>query len=160
MWLAQFWFQLVFNYRHHRYSSCFPQLSWQTGTKKSGDGCQTSKLHVWPVRLWHYIHILNQAVPQSRNLLLIHGNIQYTEKLACFCSSQSLLCNRHKHLFSAQILVFVDWNSIQHMFFSNSVVMDKAEMNIVWSQTELSQNTYGKSPRRDENEGYCALVFV
>lgn len=51
--------------------------------------------------------------------------------------------------FCPQILVFVDGNSTQHMFFSNSVVMDKVEMNIVWSQTALSQNTYGKPLKLD-----------
>lgn len=60
--------------------------------------------------------------------------------------------------FCPQILVFVDGNSTQHMFFSNSVVMDKAEMNIVWSQRALSQNTYGKPLKLGETR-LRAIVF-
>lgn len=76
------WFELGFNYHQHHY--CLPYTDCRVRRV-------TVKLHAWPVRLWHYVHISTRTASQHRNLLLIHGNIQYTENLACFCSSQSLL---------------------------------------------------------------------
>lgn len=87
------------------------------------------------------------------------------KNLPAFVHHKAFCVTDIKPLFCTRILVFVDGNSIQHMFFSNSVVMDKVEMNTALSGV---RRHFPKTPmanlrdetRRGETEGYCVLVFV
>lgn len=112
---------------------------------------------VWPVCLYTTVRFWMRPCQQRNPLRSMETGSTQTN-LPAFVHHKAF-CVRDKHLFCLWSLFFffVDGNSIQLVFFSNSVVKDNVQMNSVWSQTAL----FPKTPTaniRDETRGDSRLL--